>query len=485
MRKPLVRTIAKLLAATLLLILLGAQAAWPAEPPLNAPVASLITAAKLKNASVSVSVIDLATGQVLCAIDDQRPMTPASNLKLITTGAAFLILGDHYNFTTTLYTSGDIDKTGALQGDLVVIASGDPAISGREHAGKTTAIFDAWAAEIAKSIRTVRGNLVIDDTLFDRQYLHPAWPQDQLATWYCAPVSTFALNDNCVDVTVRPGAAPGQPTVVLLDPPTSFFQMRNTCTTVASGRAKAYISRAPDSDLLLISGKLTPKSRPATASVALTNPEGYAAVVLWERLAAAGVRIEGKVVFADTPIDTGDMEPLVSTSHSLVSAINTANKRSQNFYAEMIFKTLGSRLHTPASFADGVKAVTAALAKAGIQPGSCVIDDGSGLSNRNAVSALQFTTFLRYMAATRYAETYIASLPVAGAEGSLRSRMNQPPCARNIFAKTGHIQNVSALSGYARTTAGKLLAFSILTNGTGGVGKLEDDICRLLMDVKP
>ena len=112
-----------------------------AAPPLNAGVGGLIAAAKLKNASVGVSVIEVKSGRVLCAIGDQALMPPASNMKLITTGAALLLLGDKFQFTTTVYAAGPVDAQGVLGGDLVVVASGDPAISGREHGGSTTAVL--------------------------------------------------------------------------------------------------------------------------------------------------------------------------------------------------------------------------------------------------------------------------------------------------------------------------------------------------------
>jgi len=458
-----------------------------AEAPLAAKVQRLIASAGLNRAAVGVSVIEVHSGRILCGIGETRPMTPASNLKLITTGAALVLLGEDFQFTTSVYAEGPVDAQGILNGNLVVMAGGDPCIGGRGRGGKA-AVFDAWAARIARTVSAVRGDLVIDGTVFDRQTIHPSWPKDQLGRWYCAPVSAFALRQNCVDVQVRPGARPGETPHVAFDPPTRYFKVDNRCTTVASGRARAYVSRLPASDTIVVTGKLTPQSAGAGSPIAVKHPALYAATVLRERLARAGVRISGRLVRAERRSDTRRMTRLAATSHPLLDAVRAANKRSHNFYAEMILKTLGRSVSVPASFADGVRAIEKLLRSLGIKPGTFTIEDGSGLSRKNAVSALQFTCFLRYMAKAKSAKAFIGSLPASGVDGTLRGRMARPPYKGKVRAKTGHVRGVSALSGYV-DTGGKLLAFSILVNGKGlrshAADGLQDAICRLLVDSAP
>ncbi len=455
-----------------------------AEPPLNARVREVITAARLKNSSVGVCVIEVRNGRVLCAISERRLLTPASNVKLVTTGAALLLLGRKFEFTTAVYAPGQMREHGVLEGDIVVVAGGDPAISSREHDGDTTAVFDYIAAQVAKSVKLVKGNLVIDDTVFDREYVHPTWPKDELVRWYCAPVSAFALNNNCVVVAVRPGERPGAQARVILDPPPRYFKVRNRCKTIAAGKSKAWINRLPDSDTLVISGKLTPKSAGVSSPVAVADPTRYAATVLKERLAAAGVHIEGEIVLADARTDTSEMALLAEASHSLTAAVRTANKRSHNFYAEMILKTLGRRAAMPASFADGLKVVATQLDRMGIKEGSYRMDDGCGLSRRNAFSALQLACFLRYMAMSKCADVFIDSLAVSGIDGTLKGRMSEPPVVGNVLAKTGHLRGVNALSGYVKSGRGRL-AFSILVNGKkldlAAADRLQDSVCRLLV----
>jgi PBP4 family serine-type D-alanyl-D-alanine carboxypeptidase len=469
-----------------LLIALMAPCAAAAEPPLNAAVRGLVARHRLGRARVGVCAVHLDSGRVLCSLDADRALVPASNMKLATTAVALRLLGAKHEFKTAVYAMGPVANR-RLNGDLLVVADGDPAISGREHDGDTTAVFDRWAAAVARSARSVSGNLIIDVSAFDRQYVHPNWPQDQLIRWYCAPISAFALNDNCIDVKVRPGERPGQPATVRLDPPTAYFRVRNRCETVANAaRPRAVISRSPRDDTLLISGELTPTSPGAAAPVAVKHPQRFAATVLLERLAKAGVKVEGKLLLAVRPIAVGDRKSLITTRHSLTNAIATANKRSQNFYAEMIFKTLGRRAGEPATFGTAALIVTHELVRMGLPAGEFTVDDGSGMSRKNELAPAHVVTVLQVMAAGPHARAYIGSLALAGTDGTMKKRLKEAPCKGAVRAKTGHLRGVSALSGYARSKRG-LVAFSILTNGpVAGVGdRFQDAVCRLLVGFAP
>ena len=464
---------------------MGLHPALGADPLLNDAVRVRIAAAKLSRVAIGVSIVEVKTGKILCGINETGLMTPASNVKLVTTGVALMLLGPKFQFTTSLYAAGRIGADRVLAGDLVLVAGGDPALSGREHGGRTTAVFDAWAAETARFVRNVKGDLLVDDTLFDREYVHPSWPKDQLLRWYCAPVSAFALNDNCVDVQVKPGVAPGAPARVTLDPPTQYFKVVNRCTTVSSGQARAVITRRSGKDVLVISGRLTPGSRGARSPVAVADPTRFAATVLAERLAAAGVRIGGKVVLAQAPTNTAGMTRLAGGGHSLLTAIQTANKRSQNFYAEMILKTLGRGAGQPSSFGKGVQIVARRLDALGMKKGSYRLADGSGLSRDNAFSPLQLASFLRNIALSKHADAFIGSLAVSGVDGTLKRRLADTSCRGNVLAKTGHLRGVSALSGYVRSGT-RLLAFSIIVNGEPldlrAADRLQDAICRILVE---
>ncbi|MFW6158128.1 MAG: D-alanyl-D-alanine carboxypeptidase/D-alanyl-D-alanine-endopeptidase [Planctomycetota bacterium] len=467
--------------AVVLACLLVAAPAFT-EPSLNDRVRALVRAAGLGAEDAGVAALEVESGRILCAVNDERRMIPASNAKLLTTGAALLLLGDEFRFSTAAHADGRL-AAGVLEGDLVVMAGGDPCIGGRGPDDDAAAAFDALAAKIAESVTEVRGDLVVDGTVFDGQHVHPSWPDEQLVRTYCAPVSALAVNENCVFVRVKPGASPGRPARVLAEPATSHVTIRNRCRTTRGGRARAYITRLPRSDTIVVSGSLTPKSAGAAARVPVLEPMRYAGSVLRDRLQKAGVRITGKRVFAKERIDVRPMARLAAVEHSLADAVRLANKHSSNFHAEMIFKTLGRTVRAPASFEDGATAVAGALAHAGIPDGACRIDDGSGLSRQNAISAFHLACFLRYMALGESRETFVGSLPVAGVDGTLRRRMTREPCKGRVHAKTGHLRGVSALSGYARAE-GRLIAFSVLVNGrrSWAGDRLQDRVCRLLVD---
>ncbi|MFO7900148.1 MAG: D-alanyl-D-alanine carboxypeptidase/D-alanyl-D-alanine-endopeptidase [Planctomycetota bacterium] len=471
---------ASVFAAALAGLLVAAPA--PAEPPLNDKVRALVRAVGLGAEDAGVAAVDVTSGRILCAVNDERRMIPASNAKLLTTGAALLLLGEDFTFSTTAHADGRL-AAGVLEGDLVIMAGGDPCIGGRGPDDGAAAAFDALAAKIAEAVTEVRGDLVVDGTIFDGQHVHPSWPEEQLVRAYCAPVSALAVNESCVFVRVKPGASPGRAARVFAEPDSSHVSIRNRCQTARGGRARAHIARLPRSDTIVVSGTLTPKSAGAAARVPVLEPMRYAGSVLRDRLQKTGVRITGKLVFARERTDVRPMTRLAAVEHPLADAVRRANKHSSNFHAEMIFKTLGRTVHAPASFEDGARAVAKALAHAGIPGRACRIDDGSGLSRENAVSAFHLACFLRYMALSESRETYVGSLPVAGVDGTLRRRMTRAPCKSRVHAKTGHLRGVSALSGYARAD-GRLIAFSVLVNGrrSWAGDRLQDRICRLLVD---
>jgi serine-type D-Ala-D-Ala carboxypeptidase/endopeptidase (penicillin-binding protein 4) len=466
-----------------LLVVLCCSVAAGAQPPLNARVQALIGASGCRNAQVGVYAVEVQNGQILCALDEARPLIPASNMKLLTTGVALFLLGEDFRFTTSVFGIGDLVDGAVLKGDLVVVAGGDPSISGRRYEGKTTAVFDAWAEAIARKVRRVRGNLVIDDTIFDREYVHPNWPQDQLVRWYCAPISALALNDNCIDVAVAPGPRPGTPARVILDPATEYFQVVNHCKTVAAKAKQAIIHRTAGRDQLVISGTLAPDSPGSASPVAVADPTRFAATVLRERLAAAGVVVEGKIVLADQRVNVEKGLLLARTSHPLLDAVAVANKRSQNFYAEMIFKTLGRTVADPSTFKDGATVMVDTLSRIGLKKQLFTVDDGSGMSRGNTIAPGQMVLFLRAMALGPRAEAFIGSLAISGEDGTLQRRMRDAAMKGKVLAKTGYLRGVSALSGYVKS-GDKIAAFSILVNGPriGDARTLQDRICRLILD---
>jgi D-alanyl-D-alanine carboxypeptidase/D-alanyl-D-alanine-endopeptidase (penicillin-binding protein 4) len=446
---------------------------------------ALSTSYKLDSASLGISVCDLETGETIYDRNSSKALIPASNMKLLVTAAALKTLGPDFQFRTTLYTKGSIqDKT--LSGDLIVKGGGDPNISGRFHDGDPVAVFADWAAKLkALGVTRVTGGILLDDTIFDRQFVVESWPQER-TNWYCAEVAGLSLNDNCVDITVMPGDKPGAPARISVSPETSYVTIVNKCsTTPEKARHLISFTRPNGANVITVSGRVWTKSTGFKDSVTIHDPPMFFGVVLKQVLAKNGIEVCGETRMSEFATDEKafDMKETASFTSGLPETIAVANKRSQNFYAECLLKMIGWKRFGKGTGDNGLRALAEFLERAGVSADSCTAADGSGLSRENRVSAADFTKVISYMRKQPEWKPYRDSFAVCGTDGTLEKRLTTEPLKGRVLGKTGSISRVSALSGVIETDNGTF-AFSILTNdyntGQGRVKDFEDDVCRAI-----
>ena len=460
-----------------------AQDSFPA-----AKLKSIVTANRIRLSEAGIRIVSVRTGETLFDSFGDKPFVPASNAKLVTTAAALHLLGREHRFQTRLYAMGAAEG-GTLKGDLVVIGGGDPDISGRNHAGDPCFLFKQWAATLRRlGIREVRGRLIGDASAFDAEYVHPSWPKEQLEKWYCAPVSALALNDNCVDVTVRAGPQVGAPARVSMLPSTGYVSVDNRCVTTAdkAGHLYGFLGRAGAARLIL-RGRFWSGGYAATTSIPVEDPSLFFLNAMKKTLEEQGITVIGGLEVAHEAVALGEDAALVATHESpLAGAVRVANKRSQNLYAELILKTLGRQAAGRGSFASGAGAVEQFLAKVSPAASECRIADGSGMSRANRLSAASIVDVLRWMAGQPEADVFAASLPIAGLDGTLARRLTGKAHRGRVRAKTGTLAGACALSGYIEVPA-DTLAFSILINspraGLQRMRKAQDDLCRQVLDL--
>ncbi len=438
---------------------------------LAARLDAIFDAPELRHAEIGVAVLDLATGAALYERDAGRPLVLASNQKLVTTAAALARLGPEYRFETALARAGAVEG-GMLRGDLIVRGGGDPCMGARFD-GEADGTPRRFARAVrAAGILRVAGDIVADDRFFDRELRHPEWPRDQLDRWYAAPVAALSLNDGCLDVAVAPGARPGLPVVVNVAPAGAPFELDVRATTTASRREhRISVERRPGTDRIVVRGAALVGAAPVEASIAVEDPALFFAEVLRACLVEEGVAVEGRARLAG-PDDPRAPAVIATHASTLARALPVVNRRSQNHYAEMIFKTLGAvATGRPGSFAGGAEAVARFLDEAGIPRDSYAVADGSGLARGNRMAPRDLARLLAFMARHPHADTYVRSLAPAGDEETTLGRRLRSPLARGrVYAKTGTIRGVSALSGYVLRApeAREGVAFAILVNGLEG-----------------
>ena len=299
------------------------------------------------NAHWGVLIKSLKTGETIYARNEKKMFMPASNMKLFTTSSAMIALGPNYRYTTRLVTNGEI-VNGVVNGDIVIVGSGDPTISGRFDSGKVTITFEQWADSLkALGITQIKGNIVGDDNCFDDEYYGAGWSADYETDYYAAQISGLSFNDNCVDIGIAPSATIADICSLTVSPNTRYVNIINQTTTVAETDSAndIYFERKRGTNNIFVRGKISIGKKPFIESVTVENPTAYTAMVLKEVLESKGITVLGTVADADDGVDTiryDKSKQLASfTSLPYSEIIKAINKPSQNFYTEQVFRTIG------------------------------------------------------------------------------------------------------------------------------------------------
>jgi D-alanyl-D-alanine carboxypeptidase/D-alanyl-D-alanine-endopeptidase (penicillin-binding protein 4) len=427
-------------------------------PELEAAVHAISGDRVFKDAQIGIAILDIDSGRYLAMSNEHAPLNPASNAKLYTAATALATLHANHRFETTL--SGNLHG-GVVSGPLVLRGHGDPSLS----------TDDLWALvqELhAEGVKRVDGDILVDQRFFDEQTTPPAFEQ-QPNEWasFRAPVSALALNENTVTLSVRP-SQPGAPALVAFDPP-GFVDVTGEVKTGEAGADTVGLELSGNGRRLAakLSGAVGSGSRLVRYTRRVEDPTLLGGYALRAVLEESGITVSGEVkpgAHAGTLLARHQSQPLSALLYSL-------GKTSDNFYAEMIFKSLGGEGHgRPARSADGAELVTRWLDKVGANDPGVVIKNGSGLFDSNRVTAASVVLLLR--AAWRdpsIQPEFVAQLAIGGVDGTLHRRFASERTRRAVRAKTGTLDDAIALSGYVLGAPGRgPIAFSILMNHIEG-----------------
>lgn len=479
------RSPARLLAVTLLLAVFSTTMlpAIALAQPLDRRIKALIADAKLGvDARVGVSVTDVRTGERLIAIDADDSFIPASNQKLLTTGAALAVLRPEFAFRTELILSTD--------GRLVIKGSGDPALADPEILRRAEppltveSLLTALAGAVTRIAPDGIGEIVVDDRVFDRQWSHPMWPAEQLHKHYACQVAGLNFHANVLSFFAAPGRSPGSAARFTLEPDASWIRREVIvrARTVGSGRNTPWVARHPTEDRFTLMGNVRLPSQVA-ARVALHESALLAGRLLADRLEAMDLqvgptrgRIDGvRLATPNEPLMQGQTIAVITTP--IADVLERTNEDSVNLYAEALLKRLGHEVTgEPGSWDNGASIMRMVVSeRLGPYAASGIsISDGSGLSRGNSVTPAIMTDWLANLARDpELSQPFLDSMPTIGV-GTLRNRFRTVDVESRVLAKSGTINGVRCLSGYLIDDAsGRTLAFSILVNDlplAGGAG---------------
>ena len=452
----------RILALTLLLPLASTAAA-----SLQSEAESAIRRQGIELGDVGVAVLDPTTGQLLVDINGTTPRIPASNMKLFTSGTAARLLGADFRYRTRLLGVGD---------DLVVVGSGDPAFGDSDLLDDMVdadgrpldveSFIDLWVDAIEASGRMHIEELIVDDRIFDREYVPDSWPDGQLTFRYCAGVAGVNFHRNVIHFFPHPGGSTAD--VSRRSPSTGGLDIRNRITSRRiKGKSDVVdIHRTTGTNTITLKGNVTTPIR-SPIEVTVHDMPSLFGTMLAERLEKRGIRVDSvRLATSEDPYFEGEtIGPVIATPIQRV--LQRCNHDSNNLYAEALLKTLGATYsREPGSFENGSTVIRHAIQDQLPSPDTTLrVTDGSGMSRSNHVAPLTFARWLASFDPNHPDDaTFIGSLPTPG-EGTLSKRFRKSDLSgTTVMAKSGYLNGVCSLSGYVFAPDGRRLVFSIIVN---------------------
>ncbi|MCY7348998.1 MAG: D-alanyl-D-alanine carboxypeptidase/D-alanyl-D-alanine-endopeptidase [Pyrinomonadaceae bacterium] len=459
---------------------------------LQAKIRAITARSELRRGQIGTKIVSLETNKTIYEENAEKYFMPASNMKSYTVAAGLEKLSPDFRFTTSVFAPTMPDANGTIRGDVSVFGRGDVSFSAGFYDGDFFKGLNALADKIAQSgVKRIEGNIVGDESYFSGNTIPASWEWDDLQWKSGAEISALPVNDNLIELNIKPSAV-NSPCYIQTLPTNTIMKIVNRCQTSPAGTERGIqVTKKLDQNILEIGGTMPVGDKGYKGGVTVSRPAQLFVELLRGILLQKGVTITGqnKVINASekyvsavvSSIPQIEIAKLESPPFSVIAA--KTMKPSQNTYTEIILWTLGeqigrkqaadlatdeislAKLRKTSSAELGANAVRNFLTEIGIAPDSVVQWDGSGLSRHNLITPNSAVALYTYMSKSRYANVWRDSLTVGGVDGTLQNRFKGTIAADNVRGKTGTIDQVSTLSGYVTTAAGERLVFSILVNG--------------------
>lgn len=476
----------------------GAQSPNAAEE-LAREIDRAIDESDLASARWGVQVSSMSDGKVLYQRNADKLFTPASNMKVYTTGVALDLLGADFRWRTSVYANSQPEAGGRISGDLILYGRGAPDFVSRsqdEDRGSLAKLVDDL---YARGVRRVDGNVIGDESYFRGDPLGDGWQWTDLQWYFAAEASALTINGNEVGVNLVPSKS-GEAPEVKANEAQSYMNVQNRMVTGKAGaRPTIGVHRGLSDNNVAVWGEFAPGSKGFGARLSVHNPALWAATLFKAALAARGITVGGEAQARDSRVAQSQrfdpshaVELAFVTSPPLSAIVRRTNKESNNLYAELILRTLGRERGEFAALSPavgrergdeeiGLAVIRAWLARSGVSIERIALHDGSGLSRLNLVTPESTTGLLRTLAKKAVSQAFLESLPLSGTNGTLAGRLKSLP--GRISAKTGSLTYDNSLSGYATASDGQVLVFSIMCNDQtrrGDSTGLIDQIVKLI-----
>lgn len=434
---------------------------------------SLLADSSMAGASVSICILNTSDNISAFEFNSEKSLTPASIQKLITAAAALELLGDDYIFTTQAGFSGTIDKrTATLSGNIILKGGGDPSLGSEYFTDHYGNFAGKWITAFKNAgIKKVKGSVVTDDSRYDYQPVPSLWVWEDIGNYYGAGVYGLSVFDNSFEIHFRTSGAGSVPVITSVNPEICMPQFSNMLT--ASGTTdKGYVFSAPYNNYTWMAGTIPINQTDFILRASITDPPLILAKIISQMLDSAGIATTGEpstTRIMKQPVDNNFNVVDLVKSPPLRDIIKIMNHESVNLYAEHLVKELGKTLKNNGTTAAGIEVIRKFLSDHGIDTGGIFIEDGSGLSPRNAITSKGMAELLSFMKKdSQKFGAFYNSLPEAGKTGTLKYYFKDTAFDSNLRAKSGSMTRVRSYAGYFKTRTGKEMTFCIIVNNFSG-----------------
>ncbi len=412
----------------------------------------------MESASIAYVVKNLKTGKIVHQQNCLLSFTPASVTKLITTATALEILGKDFTFKTYIEYDGVIEN-GTLKGNLYIRGGGDPTLGSYKMGDPR--FMQSWAKIIKSAgINTITGAVVADVSLYDQEGVSPKWLWEDIANYYAPSIFALSIYDNTCRVMLRSGGEGTSPEVISHKPFIEDMSLHNHLVVKNIKSDSAYFYGSPLSNERYLFGAVPINKKEFIIKGDIPNLPMFFAKEMDKNLRNIGIKItqQPKVLFKKGNTN----RKVIHCQHSpkLSRIIQEINVKSNNVYAEHLFKYLSLQKNSVAHSAVSIGVIKSFWKQKGLNTESLFLQDGSGLSPKNKISAQFFVDLLCYMSTSKNFETFYNSLPVAGESGTIRQFLSGTSLSGSVKAKSGSFDMVQCYAGYMSDQ----YAFAVLTN---------------------
>lgn len=438
---------------------------------LDIEIQKILIQPEYENAQVGIQIQDLNSGETIFGLNSNKLLIPASTMKIVTSASALEILGPNYRFDTQIGFVGELDTNKELNGDLVIIGGGDPTLGSVYFSDYelNSNFINNWVQKIkAAGISSIKGDLVLDGSVYDSEKIPPTWIWGDIGNYYGAGANAFTIYDNLFRITFKSPERAGELTeIISMYPKIEGLGITNEVVSSDVNSDQAYVFGSPLDKIKVIRGTI-PKGRNAfTIKAAIHQPEEILACDLMTCMAKEGIFISGRIIFKK--VDKSKFKTIyIQQSPALAEIVEILNHESINLFAEHLVYQIAAEKTGLGNRENGIEIIKEFWQSKGIQSEKFFMEDGSGLSHFDAISPLQMVSILDFMYNhSENKEAFLNSLPNAG-NGTLSGFNTEYFMDNTLKAKSGSMTRVRCYAGYLKLDSGHTIAFAIMFNHFSG-----------------